>query len=288
MESIRERPDGPDPAARHGEPGTFVRSLERGIAVLHAFDGQPPELTLSEVAERADMSPAAARRYLMTLHSLGYLGFDNRRFRPLPRLLELAFPYFASSDLTRAMESELAGLADRLQASCALTVLDQQDATNVFCVNAPEGLSIQLRVGRRLPTYCTAMGRALLSDLGEHELRAHLASSSRVKHTQHTVTDIDELVRLIEGVRGSGHAIGDQEYQLGVRTIAMPVRDSSGRVFAAASVSTPSARVTTAQLTGEIRVNLAATVTLMEGHLQAASAGALSAPGRDAATVRGK
>ncbi|MGH3586425.1 MAG: IclR family transcriptional regulator domain-containing protein, partial [Pseudonocardia sp.] len=244
----------------HGEAETFVRSLERGIAVLRAFDGQPPELTLSEVAARTGMSAASARRYLMTLHALGYLGLDNRRFRPLPRLLELAFPYFASSNLTRAMESELAGLADRLDESCALTVLDQLDATNVFCVNAPEGLSIQLRVGRRLPTYCTAMGRALLSGHGEDELRAHLAASTLVEHTPHTVTDVDELLGLIRSVAERGHAIGDQEYEAGVRTIAMPVHDSAGRVFAAASVSTPTVRVDLQRLTCEIRDDLAATV----------------------------
>lgn len=250
------------------EPELFVRSLERGLRVLRCFDGTPADLGLSEVAERSGMPAAAARRYLHTLAELGYLGCRDRRYFPLPRLLELAYPYFAASGVTRSVEAEIGTLATGLRASCALTVLDGHDVMNVFCVNEPEGLSIQLRVGRRLPTYCTAMGRALLSGHTDDQLRGHFADSELIAHTEHTVHEIADLLEVMRGIREDGYAVGNQEYEIGVRTIAMPVHDHAGAVAFAVSVSTPTAAVPEQRLRTEIRDRLAASVARIEAHLR--------------------
>lgn len=249
------------------DPAIFVRSLQRGLAVLGAFNGAPPELSLSQVAERTKLSPASVRRYLHTLESLGYLSSDKGLYRPLPRVLELAYPYFATSGLTRVMESELAALSERIQESCALTVLDGFEVTNVFCVNSSQTLSIQLRVGQRLPAYCTAMGRAILLDYDRATLEQFFSSSMRVKHTDRTLVDVKDLCQRMADVAELGYAIGDEEYEVGIRTVAVPIRGPRGHIISAASISTPAARGERRTLENEFADELKATVGRMEEHL---------------------
>jgi len=248
-------------------PPGFVRSLERGLAVLCAFDGDPKELTISEVAARSGLAPAAVGRYLTTLTHLGYLAVRHRRYRALPRVLELAYPYFAGNRLTHAVETELAALADTLGESCALTVLDVDEVTNVVTANARRELAIWLRVGRRLPAYCTAMGRVLLGGLPRADRAAALERMDLVAHTDRTLRSPHELLAVIDQAVADGYAVGDQEYEPGVRTIAVPVRDQRGEIVAAASVSTPTARVPYEELTGPVRERLADTVRRVQDHL---------------------
>ncbi|MDA3625246.1 IclR family transcriptional regulator C-terminal domain-containing protein [Saccharopolyspora oryzae] len=247
--------------------GLFVRSLERGLAVLRAFDGRPPQLSLSEVAARAGMSPAAARRYLHTFVELGYLAVRGRSFVAQPKLVELAYPYYATAAFTRPVETELEKLAAELHESCALTVRNGHHVTNVLSANAHRELAVQVQLGRSLPAYCTAMGRVLLSALPPEEVRTILEATDRVHHTANTVTDLDELLATVERARNDGYALGDEEFQVGIRSVAVGVRDASGTVAAALSVSAVASRVSTATLVDTLLPKLRDAASSVEVHL---------------------
>ncbi|MEU6263672.1 IclR family transcriptional regulator domain-containing protein [Saccharopolyspora shandongensis] len=258
-------------AASAAGDGLFVRALERGLAVIRAFDGSPPELSLSEVAGRAGMSPAAARRYLHTFVELGYLAQHGRTFVAQPKLVELAFPYYATAAFTRPVEAELERLATEVGESCALTVRNGAFVTNVVCANAHRELAIQIQVGRQLPAYCSAMGRILLAALPADEVREVLESAERVRHTAHTVTDLAELIGIIERARTCGYAVGDEEFQVGIRSVAVGVRNASGEVVGAVSISAAAARVPTSTLTAELLSKLRSTAERVEVHLATGS-----------------
>ncbi|MEU5846358.1 IclR family transcriptional regulator domain-containing protein [Saccharopolyspora shandongensis] len=244
-----------------------MRSLERGLAILRAFDGRPPQLSLSEVAARSDMSPAAARRYLHTFVELGYLAARGRSFVAQPKLVELAYPYYATAAFTRPVETELEKLATELGESCALTVRNGPHVTNVLSANAHQELAVQIQLGRRLPAYCTAMGRVLLSVLPPDEIRTILEATERVRHTANTVTDLDELLATIERARNDGYALGDEEFQIGIRSVAVGVRDASGAVAAALSVSAVASRVSTTTLITTMLPKLRNAASCVEVHL---------------------
>jgi IclR family pca regulon transcriptional regulator len=218
----------------------FVQSLDRGLSVIRAFDLDNPELTLSEVAQRTDLTRAAARRFLLTLERLGYVGSDRKRFSLRPRVLELGYAYLSSLGLPEVAMPHLEHLVSEVQLSSSISVLDDQDIIYVARVMTRRIMSVNINVGTRLPALTTSMGRVLLAGLPEEELDAFLDRADIVAHTENTVRDKAELQRVIAGVRESGWALVDQELELGLRAMAVPIRDAKGRVVAAMNLSAPS------------------------------------------------
>jgi IclR family pca regulon transcriptional regulator len=237
-------------AARGGTDGggggrrtDFVQSLDRGLAVIRCFSSEHPSLTLSEVAERTGLTRAAARRFLLTLQELGYVGSSGRQFSLRPRVLALGYAYLSSFSVAQIAQPHLEDLAEELHESCSVSVLDGDDIVYVARASANRIMTIALTVGTRLPPYPTSMGRVLLAWLPEAELDELLARGPLRKLTEHTVTDPGQLRAILAGVRASGWAAVDQELEAGVRSIAVPIRDSAGRVIAAINASAHAARV---------------------------------------------
>jgi IclR family transcriptional regulator, pca regulon regulatory protein len=247
-------PGGPG-AAREDEAGAprrpssgtrrtdFVQSLDRGLAVIRCFSSEHPSLTLSEVAERTGLTRAAARRFLLTLQELGYVGSTGRQFSLRPRVLALGYAYLSSFSVAQIAQPHLEDLAEELHESCSVSVLDGDDIVYVARASANRIMTIALTVGTRLPPYPTSMGRVLLAGLPESELEAHLHRARLRKLTERTVTDPGQLRAILTEVRAQGWAAVDQELEAGVRSIAVPIRDSSGRVVAAINASAHAARV---------------------------------------------
>lgn len=217
----------------------YVQAFERGLAVVSCFDGSA--LTLSEVAQRVDMSPAAARRYLSTLTELGYFSQRNGKFSAQAKLLELSNPYFAANDFMASAQSALHGLTRHLNETSSLTQLAGQEVVNVLAAQATHELSINVVLGHRLPAYCTAMGRAMLSLRPEPEVRATLGTISLDRHTEHTLTRLEDIMEQIELARTRGYAFVEEEQTLGIRTMSIAFRTPQGRI-AALSAPTPTAR----------------------------------------------
>ncbi len=234
-----------DPETR---PSHHVQSLVRGLSVITAFGPERPEMTLSEVARATGLTRAGARRFLLTLVDLGYVHTDGKLFRLAPRVLELGYAYLSSMSLPAIAEPHLEGLVAHTNESSSVSVLDGSDIVYVARVPTSRIMTVAISVGTRFPAYATSMGRVLLADLSEEELRTYLDQTPLQPLTKRTVTDRESLRGDLATIRQDGYALVDQELELGLRSMAAPIRDKSGRVVAAVNVSSQVSRVTKAQL----------------------------------------
>jgi IclR family transcriptional regulator, pca regulon regulatory protein len=230
-----------------GARGTpFVQSLERGLAVIRAFDGDHRQLTLAEVARRTGLPRAAARRFLHTLVELGYVRTDGRVFALRPRVLDLGYAYLSSTSLPEVAQPHLEDLVARVHESCSVSVLDGEDIVYVARVATKRLMTVAINVGTRFPAYATSMGRVLLAARPPAERDAYLSTARLEPLTLHTVTDRGRLATVLAEVAEQGYAVLDQELEEGLRSIAVPVRDAAGDVVAAMNVSASARRSTEA------------------------------------------
>jgi IclR family pca regulon transcriptional regulator len=225
-------------------PAEFVQSLERGLAVIRAFSNRRSRMTLSEVAQEANMSRAAARRFLLTLHALGYVSTDGKTFALRPTVLQLGYAYLSSFTVAEVAQDHLEALAERLHESCSASVLDGEDVVYVARSSTNRIMTIGLSVGARLPAYCTSMGRVLLAHLDPPELDRYLETVELKARTDRTIIDKQRLRAELDVVRAQGWCLIDQELEDGVRSVAAPIHDGSGRVVAAINTSAHATRVT--------------------------------------------
>lgn len=224
----------------------FVASLDKGLQVLTCFSRLHSRLTLSDVARLTGQSPASARRALLTLQSLGYLGGDGKRFWMQPRALLVAHAFLSSRPMPALAQPLLDALSERTRESASLGQLLDDHAIIVGRSTARRSLSTGLGIGSRLPAYCSALGRVLLAGLPPREAQRRLQAMERVALTPSTVTDVRQLMALVRRCRVQEYASQDTELELGVRSMAIPVRDRDGVVVAGMSIA-----VRTERMTGE-------------------------------------
>jgi IclR family pca regulon transcriptional regulator len=217
----------------------FVQSLARGLSVLRAFDAEHTRLSLADIAARTKMSRAAARRLVMTLEHLGYVRCTGREYVLSPSVLELGFGYLGSLNLTDLAQPLLEDLARAVNQSSSMAVLDGQSIVYVLRVPGRRIMSVTLGVGARLPAFSASMGRVLLSGLDEAALDHWLQECRPIRHTAHTVTDTARLRRIVDDVRRQGYAYVEQELELGLCSLAVPVHNADGRIATAINVSMP-------------------------------------------------
>jgi IclR family pca regulon transcriptional regulator len=241
-----ERKDKP------AQSSDFVQSLERGLAVIRAFDAEHRELALSEVARSTGLTRAAARRFLLTLVKLGYVNFSQGRFSLRPRVLELGYAYLSSLSLPEVAQPHMESLVAQVNESCSISVLDDIEIVYVARVPTRRIMSITLAVGTRLPAFVTSMGRVLLAGLPDDELEERLARVELTPLTSRTVTDKDELRATLATVRRQGYAATDQELEEGLRSLAVPLRNGSGTVTAALNVSVHASRASMSALRRDV------------------------------------
>jgi IclR family transcriptional regulator, pca regulon regulatory protein len=221
-----------------------VQSLERGLAVIRAFDARHSELTLSEVARICDLTRAAARRFLLTLADLGYVRTDGRLFSLTPRVLELGYAFLSSLSLPEVAEPHLERLVAEVHESSSVSVLDGDDIVYVARVPTSRIMTVAINVGTRFPAYATSMGRVLMSALPDDEVEAYLQRVRLARLTKRTVPTVAALRAELRKVRSQGYAIVDQELEDGLRAIAAPIRDRTGTVVGAVNVSVQAGRAT--------------------------------------------
>nr|WP_285708600.1 IclR family transcriptional regulator C-terminal domain-containing protein [Microtetraspora sp. NBRC 16547] len=217
----------------------FLQSLARGLTVMCALDGPRP---LTAVAEATGLARATARRALLTLEHLGYVERTGHDFRLLPRVLELGYAHLSSLGFAEIVQPHMADLVRRTRESASMAVLDGDDIRYVARVPTYSIMSVDITLGTRFPAYATSMGRVLLADLPHSERAALLAGTALRPITERTVTDPAELAEIVDGVAERGHAFVDEELEAGLRSLAVPVRDGTGRVVAALNVATHAAR----------------------------------------------
>jgi IclR family pca regulon transcriptional regulator len=249
----------------------FVQSLQRGLAVIRAFDSDHPSLTLSEVARRTGLARAAARRFLLTLVDLGYMRVDDRRFQLTPRVLELGHAYLSSLTLPEIALPYMRDFVAEIRESSSLAVLDEDQIVYVARVPAKRIMSVSISVGTRFPAFATSLGRVLLGANDDDRLDEYLATADLTPLTARTIADPVDLRTEIERVRSQGWAIVDQELEEGVRSLAVPIRDSTERVAAALNVSVHASRWTLEAVRGELLPRLLETARAIDRDARAAS-----------------
>lgn len=217
--------------------GEFVQSLARGLAVIRAFDAENPALTLSDVARRTGLTRAAARRFLHTLESLGYVRADGRAFALTPRVLELGFSYLSALSLPAIVQPHLERLSREVDESVSSAVLDGADIVYIARVPTRRIMSVGITIGTRFPAYATSMGRVLLAALPPQDARAVIEASHPEALTPRTRTDLDALAAELDAVRAQGWALVDGELEQGLRSLAAPLHGRDGSVVAALNVS---------------------------------------------------
>ncbi len=220
-----------------------IVGLEKGLAIIEAFGSERPQLTLSEAARHAGLSRASARRCLLTLVRLGYAESDGRYFRLAPRVLRLGHAYLSASPVAKAAQPVLEAITERVHESASMAILDGVDVMFIARATGRLSYSAGLSVGARLPAFAAATGRVLLAARTDGEVAAILKASELRKITPRTLTGHRELMEEIRRVREQGYAIGDEQLELGLSIVAVPIRNRSGRTLAAMSLAARTSRI---------------------------------------------
>ncbi len=258
----------PEENAEDREPD-FVQSLGRGLAVIRAFDGEHPTLTLAEVAKATGLARAAARRFLLTLVELGYMRIDGRQFRLSPRVLELGRPYLASLTLPELAQPHLRELVEEIHESTSLAVLDNTEIVYIAHLTAKRIMSISISIGARDPALATSLGRALLAAQSDEWLDHYLTTVELTPITPRTITDPDKLRSELNRIRKNGYALVDQELEDGLRALAVPIHDTNGNTIAAINLAVPTTRWTTDSIRTDLLPRLQHTATQIQTDLGA-------------------
>ncbi|HYH90847.1 MAG TPA: IclR family transcriptional regulator C-terminal domain-containing protein [Solirubrobacteraceae bacterium] len=273
------KPPSSPSEGEEARPAHFVQSLERGLAVIRAFDEHNPELTLSDVARSTGLTRAAARRFLLTLADLGYVRTDGRWFTLSPRILELGYAYLSSQSLTDVAEPHLERLVAEVHESSSVSVLDGEDIVYVARVPTSRIMTVSINVGTRFPAYATSMGRVLLSRLSDDELEDYLGRVELLPLSPRTVRSRETLRAELAKVRSQGWALVDQELEEGLRSVAAPIRDRTGKTVAAVNLSAHASRLSIEAARRGLVPPLLATAARIEADLRVAST---SSPRRSA------
>ncbi len=231
-----------------GDPN-FMMSLARGLAVVQAFSQQHQQMTISQVSLRTGLSRAAVRRCLYTLAKLGFAGTeDGSRYSLRPRMLTLSHSFTNSSTLSSAAQPILERLSATHHESFSVATLDGDDIVYVARTTVDRVMSVDLHIGSRLPAFCTSMGRVLLAWLPPDQLEHYLAHVDLVPHTPRTITSVDRLRLLLKAVRRNGYALCDGEFEVGLRSLAVPVVGPNGRALATLNLSGSAPRLTALEM----------------------------------------
>jgi len=214
-----------------------IEGLVKGLEVIRAFSDESVRLSATELSAKVGLTRSAARRYLLTLVHVGMAQTDGRQFWLTPKVLSLGHSYLDSARLPRAIVPFLQRLTAQLQESTNYSVLEGDDVVYVSRVNAPRVLTAGFDPGTRLPAYTSTAGRVLLSALPEPALHAYLERVELVAYTHMTVTDKDVLLRELLAIREAGFGVTENQYEVGMRGISVPIKSRRGELVGALSVS---------------------------------------------------
>ncbi len=214
----------------------IMGGLAKGLKVIEAFTAEHPRLSISEAADISGYDRATTRRCLLTLAELGYCGYDGKYFTVTPRVLRLGTGCLASMPLPRIVQPWLDRLSEEIGQSTSVSILDDAEIVYVARASQRRVMSIALMPGSRLPAYCTSMGRVLLAALPSERALELLSAEPLAQRTPKTQTDVGELQRILQDVKAAGYASIDQEVEIGLRSVAVPLVGARGQTLAALNV----------------------------------------------------
>lgn len=242
--------------------------LAKGLRVIETFTAERPRQSIGEAAAASGLDRATARRCLLTLAHNGYADYDGKYFILTPRILRLGTACLATMPLAQIVQPYLDRLSDQIGESSSVSVLDGAEIVYVARAAQQKVMSISLMPGSRLPAYCTSMGRVMLAALPVAELQALLAQAPFPARTPHALTSAQAIAQALDRVRHEGHAVIDQEVEIGLRSIAVPLMNARGRVIAALNVGLAAAHATAAELPGRYLAALSQIQSELRGLLR--------------------
>lgn len=220
----------------------YVASLARGLEVICAFTRDKPSMTLSDVAKATGMSRATTRRLLLTLVREGYAEKRDRDFSLRPKVLQLGYSALSSVGILDVVQPVMNALSQQTQESIYAAVLTGDDVTYLARATPDRVISVSINIGNRLPAYAVSTGRVLLAGESDEALERYLARVTLESHTSNTVGTIARLRDAIMETRQLGYSLVDEELEVGVRSLSVPIYDASGHVIAALNACCPSMR----------------------------------------------
>ncbi|QEE47839.1 helix-turn-helix domain-containing protein [Rhizobium sp. WL3] len=226
----------------------LMGGFAKGLKVMEAFGPERQRLSITEAAETSGLDRATARRCLLTLAELGYADYDGKFFSLTPKILRIGHAWLSATPLPVLLQPHLDQLSERVGHSASASILDNSEIVYVARASQKRVMSINLMPGSRLPAYSASMGRVLLAALTDAEVELILSASTLKAHTPRTLTDPGMLKAEISRVREQGYAVIDQELEIGLCSIAVPIRNDRGRVVAAVNVGAPAAVLPAAEL----------------------------------------
>jgi IclR family pca regulon transcriptional regulator len=232
-----------------GDPH-FMLSLARGLLVLQAFVSHGPKLTVSEAARATGLARATARRCLYTLEKVGYVRADGTAFVLESRFLPLARAYLRSVGPEGSVQVVLDRLRDQVDETCAVGRLEGTQVLYTSVARQSRTRTLGGTAGLKVPAFCTSMGRIMLAELPRAEIQAVLAAFPPVKFTTYTETDPDKILERIQEAKRNGFSINDQELDVGLRALSVPIRDHRGRVIGALNAGGEAGRLSNSLLMG--------------------------------------
>lgn len=238
----------PDRKEAGGKDPEFLSTLERGLRVLKAFDEDHPEMTLSEVAAKTGLPPAVARRCLITLVELGYVGQHERKFLLRPAVLTIGSAFLASMQIEQVVLPPLQNLRDQTGDSASLAVLSGPEILYVAHVSTDRRFRVAANVGTRFPFHATSLGKALAAHLPEAEREELLDGAPFQRFTERTVTDRAAMAERLDLIATRGYDSALDELDYGIVSVAVPVFGQGKRVIASINCSTSTTRISQDEL----------------------------------------
>lgn len=237
--------------AQINRPAEFVEALSKGLSILECFDAEHPEMTLSEIARRVGLSPAAARRSLITLSTLGYVAQANKRFHLRPRVMSLGSAFYISARANEVLQPELRDFVSKFGDASSVATLDGVHALYIAHYSEQRARRASAVIGARYPAHATSLGRILLAALSDDALNRYFDAFEPEKLTSQTVVDEAELRVIIDDVRNDGYATTVDQLDYGITALAVPIRSAGGKTIAALNTSGYTGLITPEKLTEE-------------------------------------
>jgi IclR family KDG regulon transcriptional repressor len=225
-----------------------IQSVSRALELLKLFS-EEPDLSLTEISQRLSLSTSSVFRLLATLQAHGYLEQNpaSRRYRLGVACLELGGTFLSQSDVRRRALPILRSLRDDCRETVHMGMLDGREVVYIEKLESLQPIgSMGSRIGARAPARCTALGKAMLAYRPEDEVRRLYPEPELPQLTPSTITDLEELIKELDRIRERGYAIDEQENELGVKCIAVPIWDHLHNARVAVSVSGPAERISRA------------------------------------------
>ncbi|MAY02789.1 MAG: IclR family transcriptional regulator [Gammaproteobacteria bacterium] len=234
----------------------YVTSLARGLAVIRCFDKDHCRLTLTEVASRTELARATARRFLHTLHALGYVESDGKYFWLSARVLNLGFSYLNSQPLVELIQPYIKEVSEHTGESCSVSVLDLPDVVYIARSLTRQLMSVSLNIGSRLPALSTSMGRVLLAAMPEQEIYKFIKKKKINKFTKHTLTDDSSILNEVLAARSQGYSLVNEELEIGLSSVSVPIINKQGKAVAAINISSQPQKMDKKRLKEELLPSL--------------------------------